>query len=80
MQLPAAGGVGEHPVSQSLLHCTHIHFLLRQEIMYVSQDEVDRYPMKQHDKLQTDGVLCPYHRWALSPVLPVTELPALWGS
>lgn len=69
VQLPAAGCVGEHPVSQTLLHCTHL--LLRQEIMYVSQDEVDRYPMKQHDKLQTDGDLCPYHRWALSSVLPV---------
>lgn len=45
-----------------------------------SQDEVGSYLMKQHDKLRTDGVLCPNQREDLSSVLLIAELPAGWGS
>lgn len=79
MQLPAAAGVGEQASSEPVPAPLHSHPLATKGRNNVcSQDEGDCYPVKKHDKLQTDGVLCPYLRWALSPVLP--ELPAVWGS
>lgn len=82
MQLPGAGGVGEtsmqgaSPCSTALTPKGY-YFATKARNHVCSQDEVDRYLMKEHDQLQTDGVLCPHQRWALSPVLPVTELPLL---